>query len=130
MTDPLILQGDTAAGFVTDPLTLQGDPAARSVTDPLTLQGDPAAGSVTVPLTLQGDTCCWICDKCEPYEFVFDQHTCRDCGPGSWPYDDKSGCYPLEVQYIKWSSPLSVGPIVIAVLGTSRDRPDWGCLSR
>ena len=71
----------------------------------------------------QGDTCCWICDKCEPYEFVLDEHTCSDCGHGSWPYEDKLSCYQLEVQYMKWSSPLSVGPIVIAVLGTFASRP-------
>ena len=47
-----------------------------------------------------------------------DEHHCRDCGHGRWPYDDKLSCYDLEVQYMKWSSPLSVGPIVIAVLGT------------
>ena len=80
--------------------------------------------SCVAPLP-QGDTCCWICDKCEPYEFVVDQHTCRDCGHGSWPYDDKLSCYQLEVQYMKWSSPLSVGPIVIAVIGTANacERP-------
>ena len=46
-----------------------------------------------------------------------DEHTCEDCGHGRWPYDDKLSCYDLEVQYMKWSSPLAIGPIAIAVIG-------------
>ena len=46
-----------------------------------------------------------------------DEYTCEDCGHSRWPYDDKSSCYGLEVQYMKWSSPLAIGPIAIAVLG-------------
>ncbi|XP_043212008.1 metabotropic glutamate receptor-like [Amphibalanus amphitrite] len=65
----------------------------------------------------QGDTCCWMCDKCEPFEFMKDEHTCEDCGHGRWPYPDKLSCYDLEVQYMKWSSPLAIGPIAIAVIG-------------
>ncbi|KAF0309242.1 Metabotropic glutamate receptor [Amphibalanus amphitrite] len=66
---------------------------------------------------LMGDTCCWMCDKCEPFEFMKDEHTCEDCGHGRWPYPDKLSCYDLEVQYMKWTSPLAIGPIVIAVIG-------------
>ena len=54
-----------------------------------------------------------------------DEYTCEDCGHGRWPYDDKLSCYDLEVQYMKWSSPLAIGPIAIAVIG----RP-YVCLSR
>ncbi|KAH8323927.1 hypothetical protein KR074_003157, partial [Drosophila pseudoananassae] len=65
----------------------------------------------------QGDTCCWICDSCEPYEYVYDEFTCRDCGPGRWPYPDKLSCYALNIQYIRWNSLFSFIPMAIAILG-------------
>ncbi|XP_018322676.1 metabotropic glutamate receptor isoform X2 [Agrilus planipennis] len=65
----------------------------------------------------QGDTCCWICDKCEDFEYVFDEFTCKDCGNGSWPYPDKKSCYPLEIQYLNWSSPFALIPLAFSVLG-------------
>ena len=42
--------------------------------------------------------CCWICDTCEEYEYVYNESTCADCGMGFWPYDDKKSCYKLEVR--------------------------------
>ncbi|XP_043493444.1 metabotropic glutamate receptor isoform X2 [Polistes fuscatus] len=65
----------------------------------------------------QGDTCCWVCDQCEEYEFVYNEYTCMDCGPGSWPHADKRGCYHLPVKHIKWSSAFAIAPAVISCLG-------------
>ncbi|KAH8269764.1 hypothetical protein KR018_001288, partial [Drosophila ironensis] len=65
----------------------------------------------------QGDTCCWICDSCESYEYVFDEFTCKDCGPGLWPYPDKLSCFALDIQYIRWNSLFSIIPMSIAVFG-------------
>ncbi|XP_043674071.1 metabotropic glutamate receptor [Vespula pensylvanica] len=65
----------------------------------------------------QGDTCCWVCDQCEEYEFVYDEYTCMDCGPGLWPHTDKKGCYHLPVKHIKWSSAFAIAPAVISCLG-------------
>ncbi|XP_014609016.1 PREDICTED: metabotropic glutamate receptor [Polistes canadensis] len=65
----------------------------------------------------QGDTCCWVCDQCEEYEFVYNEYTCMDCGPGSWPHADKRGCYNLPVKHIKWSSAFAIAPAVISCLG-------------
>ncbi|XP_044742127.1 metabotropic glutamate receptor [Chrysoperla carnea] len=65
----------------------------------------------------QGDTCCWICDKCEDYEYVYDEFTCRDCGPGYWPYPDKLSCYALDYRCMRWDSPLAIVPMVISCLG-------------
>jgi hypothetical protein len=48
--------------------------------------------------TLQGDTCCWVCQKCQPFEFVKDVKTCEDCGRGRWPMKNYSTCYELEQQ--------------------------------
>ncbi|CAH0562056.1 unnamed protein product [Brassicogethes aeneus] len=65
----------------------------------------------------QGDTCCWVCDKCEEYEYVYDEVTCKDCGPGFWPYPDKLACYPLEQQYMRWDSPYALVPAAFSFLG-------------
>ncbi|KAH1022930.1 hypothetical protein HUJ04_012241 [Dendroctonus ponderosae] len=65
----------------------------------------------------QGDTCCWICDKCEDYEFLEDEFTCTDCGYGFWPYPDKTACYELEYFYMKWDSLFAIIPCVFSCLG-------------
>nr|CAA67993.1 metabotropic glutamate receptor [Drosophila melanogaster] len=65
----------------------------------------------------QGDTCCWICDSCESFEYVYDEFTCKDCGPGLWPYADKLSCYALDIQYMKWNSLFALIPMAIAIFG-------------
>uniref|UniRef100_A0A1A9Z264 G-protein coupled receptors family 3 profile domain-containing protein n=1 Tax=Glossina pallidipes TaxID=7398 RepID=A0A1A9Z264_GLOPL len=65
----------------------------------------------------QGDTCCWVCDKCESYEYVHDEFTCLDCGPGYWPYRNKSSCYALPIEYLRWSSLFGLVPMIIAIFG-------------
>lgn len=68
-------------------------------------------------LFFQGDTCCWICDKCEDYEYVYDEFTCKDCGFGNWPYPDKLSCYPLELQYMRWNTAFALVPAAFSCLG-------------
>lgn len=65
----------------------------------------------------QGDTCCWVCDQCEEYEYVHDEYTCMDCGPGKWPHEDKRGCYQLAINHIRWNSAFAIAPAVISCLG-------------
>ncbi|XP_057330958.1 metabotropic glutamate receptor isoform X1 [Microplitis mediator] len=65
----------------------------------------------------QGDTCCWVCDRCEEYEYVYDDTTCKECSPGYWPHPDKRGCYALPVKYIRWDSAFAIAPAVISCLG-------------
>ncbi|XP_033364661.1 metabotropic glutamate receptor [Bombus vosnesenskii] len=65
----------------------------------------------------QGDTCCWVCDQCEEYEYVYDEYTCVDCGPGKWPHEDKRGCYELPINHIRWNSAFAIAPAVISCLG-------------
>ncbi|KAL1493265.1 hypothetical protein ABEB36_011350 [Hypothenemus hampei] len=65
----------------------------------------------------QGDTCCWICDKCEEYEYVYDEVTCKDCGPGNWPYPNKTSCYELEYEYVRWNSYYGLGAAAFSCLG-------------
>lgn len=65
----------------------------------------------------QPDTCCWICDKCEDYEYVFNDITCRECPPGHWPYPDKLSCYALPVKYIRWDTAFAIVPLCMTGLG-------------
>uniref|UniRef100_A0A8C2VBY9 Glutamate metabotropic receptor 3 n=1 Tax=Chinchilla lanigera TaxID=34839 RepID=A0A8C2VBY9_CHILA len=64
-----------------------------------------------------GDVCCWICIPCESYEYLADEFTCMDCGPGRWPTADLSGCFDLPEDYIKWEDAWAIGPVTIACLG-------------
>uniref|UniRef100_A0A0P5YKL2 Metabotropic glutamate receptor n=2 Tax=Daphnia magna TaxID=35525 RepID=A0A0P5YKL2_9CRUS len=70
-----------------------------------------------VKITQQGDTCCWSCDRCDPWEYVENEFKCADCGPGRWPYDDKRGCFDLEMQYMRWDSLLAIVPICVSCGG-------------
>ncbi|XP_037942456.1 metabotropic glutamate receptor-like [Teleopsis dalmanni] len=84
---------------------------------PLNMQKSITSGTLLWSVGQKGDTCCWICDNCEPYEYVYDDFTCKDCGPGYWPYADKLSCFALNIQYIRWKSLFALIPMIIAVLG-------------
>lgn len=61
--------------------------------------------------------CCWKCAPCREEEFIFNE-TCVACPQGFAPLEDKSsGCYKLPVEYITWSSPWALVPLVFASVG-------------
>uniref|UniRef100_A0A8C5PLC4 Metabotropic glutamate receptor 3 n=1 Tax=Leptobrachium leishanense TaxID=445787 RepID=A0A8C5PLC4_9ANUR len=64
-----------------------------------------------------GDVCCWICIPCEKFQYLADEFTCMDCGPGRWPTPDLTSCYDLPEDYIKWEDAWAIGPVSIACLG-------------
>ena len=64
-----------------------------------------------------GDHCCWICKTCQPYEFLPDEFSCRDCGIGRWPIPNKTSCYDLPQKFIRWDSLYSLISLSIACLG-------------
>ncbi|KAL4226726.1 Metabotropic glutamate receptor 3 [Mactra antiquata] len=64
-----------------------------------------------------GDMCCWVCIKCQAYEYLKDEYTCKDCGEGKWPYEHRRGCYSLEEQYMEFDSVYSIVPLVLSGLG-------------
>lgn len=41
--------------------------------------------------------CCWICRPCKIYEITVDDFTCRDCGEGRYPNEDRRSCYEVQV---------------------------------
>lgn len=64
-----------------------------------------------------GDMCCWMCLKCQDWQYLKDEYTCEDCGEGRWPHEDRLGCYDLEEQYMRWDSIYSLVPICLSSLG-------------
>ena len=70
-----------------------------------------------IKITQSGDVCCWICHRCDPWEYVYDEFTCRDCGHGRWPFTHKQSCYDLDQQHMRWDSLFAIVPIAIATLG-------------
>lgn len=64
-----------------------------------------------------GDMCCWVCIKCQNWEYLKDEYTCVDCGEGRWPYQNRLGCYKMEEQYMQWDSIYSLIPICLSGLG-------------
>lgn len=77
----------------------------------------PQCGVGEIKIVQAGDTCCWICNRCEPWQYVVDEFTCADCGDGRWPYAHKQSCYNLTLQYMRFDSLFAVVPMVIACLG-------------
>ncbi|KAI8764219.1 metabotropic glutamate receptor, partial [Biomphalaria glabrata] len=65
----------------------------------------------------KGEQCCWICTRCNPWEYIQNEKTCESCEAGYWPYPNKTGCFALEVQYMTWSSIYAVIPMVLATVG-------------
>ena len=62
-------------------------------------------------------TCCWVCQECKAWEYLLDERNCADCGFGRWPYSNKTSCYDLPLQYIRWDTPYAYVPIGISILG-------------
>ncbi|XP_077983546.1 metabotropic glutamate receptor 3-like [Glandiceps talaboti] len=63
------------------------------------------------------DSCCWICTTCQPWEYVKDEFTCVDCGNGSYPLKDLTGCYKIEEDHMHWLEMWSILPAVISAIG-------------
>lgn len=63
------------------------------------------------------DTCCWICIKCQDWEYLYDEYTCKDCGLGRWPSATKRSCFDLELQHMTWDSIYAIVPMSLSCLG-------------
>ena len=71
-----------------------------------------------IKIMQQGDHCCWICNACKDQEYVVTEFTCKKCPDGWWPHQtNKSGCFQLPEQYMKWDSVYAIVPVSIAILG-------------
>ncbi|XP_053377191.1 metabotropic glutamate receptor 3-like isoform X2 [Mercenaria mercenaria] len=84
---------------------------------PFSRCSQPCLGDEMKHVGEDGDMCCWVCIKCQPFEYLKDEYTCKDCGEGRWPYEDRLGCYQLEEQYMRFDSVYSIVPLVLSGLG-------------
>lgn len=70
-----------------------------------------------IKVVQQGDHCCWICNPCKDQEFVLDEFHCQKCEDGWWPDKEKSGCYKIQEQYMRWDSIYAIIPCVTSIIG-------------
>lgn len=71
-----------------------------------------------IKIMQQGDRCCWICNPCKDQEFVVNEFSCEKCPNGWWPHQvNKSGCFQLPEQYMRWNSVYALVPVGVSVIG-------------
>ena len=66
---------------------------------------------------VKGAPCCWHCERCEGYHFQASQFTCELCSYEQRPDHNRTGCQPIPIIKLEWSSPWAVVPVFISVLG-------------
>ncbi|KAM9828498.1 metabotropic glutamate receptor 4-like isoform 2-T2 [Syngnathus typhle] len=66
---------------------------------------------------VKGIPCCWHCENCDGYQYQADTYTCKMCRFDLRPNDNHTGCIPIPIVKLEWSSPWAVIPVLIAVLG-------------
>ncbi|KAH3820653.1 metabotropic glutamate receptor 3-like [Dreissena polymorpha] len=64
-----------------------------------------------------GDMCCWICIKCQPFEYLADEYKCKDCGEGRWPTENRKSCFALEEQYMEFNTVYAIVPLALSGFG-------------
>ncbi|XP_006794306.1 metabotropic glutamate receptor 4-like isoform X1 [Neolamprologus brichardi] len=67
--------------------------------------------------TVKGIPCCWHCENCDGYQYQADNYTCKMCRFDLRPNDNHTGCVPIPIVKLEWSSPWAVIPVLIAVFG-------------
>ncbi|XP_021332580.1 metabotropic glutamate receptor 4 isoform X1 [Danio rerio] len=66
---------------------------------------------------VKGMSCCWHCERCDGYQYQADLHTCKMCRFDLRPNKNHTGCQPIPIVKLEWSSPWAVIPVLIAILG-------------
>uniref|UniRef100_A0A183BM47 G_PROTEIN_RECEP_F3_4 domain-containing protein n=1 Tax=Globodera pallida TaxID=36090 RepID=A0A183BM47_GLOPA len=87
---------------------------------PLSVCSLPCTLGFRKQLIKEDELCCWVCGKCEDFEYLPNEVSCMDCGRGNWPTPDRKGCFSLaekHLKYMRWNSWYSVVPIVLATVG-------------
>ncbi|KAE8292996.1 Metabotropic glutamate receptor 4 [Larimichthys crocea] len=67
--------------------------------------------------TVKGIPCCWHCENCDGYQYQADTYTCKMCRFDLRPNENHTGCDPIPIVKLEWSSPWAVIPVLLAVLG-------------
>ncbi|KAF1392008.1 hypothetical protein PFLUV_G00048030 [Perca fluviatilis] len=66
---------------------------------------------------VKGIPCCWHCERCDGYQYQADTYTCKMCRFDLRPNVNHTGCVPIPIVKLEWSSPWAVIPVLIAVVG-------------
>uniref|UniRef100_A0A8C4X4P1 Glutamate receptor, metabotropic 4 n=1 Tax=Erpetoichthys calabaricus TaxID=27687 RepID=A0A8C4X4P1_ERPCA len=66
---------------------------------------------------VKGIPCCWHCERCDGYQYQADRYTCKMCPFNLRPNENHTGCRPIPIVKLEWSSPWAVIPVFIAILG-------------
>ncbi|XP_041459355.1 metabotropic glutamate receptor 3-like isoform X3 [Lytechinus variegatus] len=74
-------------------------------------------GKGEVKLIQDDKICCWMCIKCQPWEFLENEYTCKPCDIGYWPTEDLTHCYKLAKQHMQWVSVYTIVPICFSLIG-------------
>ncbi|XP_030623687.1 metabotropic glutamate receptor 4-like [Chanos chanos] len=67
--------------------------------------------------TVKGIPCCWLCERCDGYQYQADTYTCKMCRFDLRPNENHTACQPIPIVKLEWSSPWAVVPVFIAILG-------------
>ncbi|XP_036389006.1 metabotropic glutamate receptor 4-like [Megalops cyprinoides] len=67
--------------------------------------------------TVKGMPCCWHCERCDGYQYQADTYNCKMCRFDLRPNENHTGCQPIPIVKLEWSSPWAVIPVFIAVVG-------------
>uniref|UniRef100_A0A673G3E9 Metabotropic glutamate receptor 4-like n=1 Tax=Sinocyclocheilus rhinocerous TaxID=307959 RepID=A0A673G3E9_9TELE len=66
---------------------------------------------------VKGISCCWHCERCDGYQYQHDLYSCKMCRFDLRPNKNHTGCQPIPIVKLEWSSPWAVIPVLIAILG-------------
>uniref|UniRef100_A0A672RA51 Glutamate metabotropic receptor 4 n=1 Tax=Sinocyclocheilus grahami TaxID=75366 RepID=A0A672RA51_SINGR len=66
---------------------------------------------------VKGISCCWHCERCDGYQYQYDLYSCKMCRFDLRPNKNHTGCQPIPIVKLEWSSPWAVIPVLIAILG-------------
>lgn len=66
---------------------------------------------------VKGIPCCWHCERCDGYQYQADPYTCKMCRFDLRPNKNHTGCQPIPIIKLEWSSPWAVIPVLLAIMG-------------
>ncbi|KFD58623.1 hypothetical protein M513_00316 [Trichuris suis] len=66
---------------------------------------------------IQAMKCCWTCVPCFENEYLLNEYKCKECPVGSWPVENRTACYKLDVEYMRWGDAEAIVCVVFACAG-------------
>ena len=84
---------------------------------PRSVCSNPCEGG-NEPIPKIGIQCCWSCSTCQSEKGFSDgMSACRDCNGSMMPNSKKSGCNPIPVSYLSFSSVWSIVLLTFTIIG-------------